>query len=78
MKKLLLWLLFFSPVWLMGQEIKNGTFSIDFGKKKKAASDSVQQQAINEEEQEDTIPAKPHKEKKHKEATVNNTGSYYD
>lgn len=55
MKNLLLYILFILPVWLMGQDVKNGTFSIDFGKKKQK-SDSTQQQPP--EEQEDTIAVK--------------------
>lgn len=77
MKKLLLWLLFLSPVWLMSQEVKNGTLTIDFGKKKKQANDSVQQQT-NDEEQQDTVAVKPHRAKKQKSIQVKSAGSEYD
>ena len=67
MKKCLLILLLVSPVWLMSQEVKNGGISFDFGKKKKQATDSTVQQSTDESE--DTVIAKPRKEKKVKDTT---------
>lgn len=66
---------FLFPIWLTAQDIKNGTITIDFGKKKKQANDTTQQQYSDE--QEDTVAVKKHKEKK-QPATTNKKNSDYD
>jgi hypothetical protein len=73
MKKLLLILLLTSPVWLIGQDVKNGSISFDFGKKKQQAKDSASQLS---EDTDDTAATKPRKEKKHIDAT--NGGTHYE
>jgi hypothetical protein len=74
MKKCLLLLLFVAPVWLMSQDVKNGGISFDFGKKKKQAADSVVQPSNDENE--DTVIAKPRKEKRVKDTTQQTTHHY--
>ena len=66
MKRLLLGLLFFAPAVTMAQDVKNGTITFDFNKKKKQADSSSWQEPV--EETVDTAVVKKPRARKQTEA----------